>query len=142
MICTELPGKSLLVYFMILSWLICLSFHSIIPTIILCKVKIKVQYKKYNTPSTPLLWEISCFFKPKFWLSINSWKKHFSKNSFLRLQFQAKNQFQRPYVMRSSKMSLKSKILVNCFLAFSIRVLLKLQFGENPMKIRQLVLEL
>ena len=45
------------------------------------------------------------------------------------------------YVMRSSKMSLNSKIFVSCFLAFSIRVLFKLSFGENPMEIGQLILE-
>ena len=45
------------------------------------------------------------------------------------------------YVMQSSKMSLKSKCFNFCFMTFSIRVLFKLEFGENPMKIGQSVLE-
>ena len=45
-------------------------------------------------------------------------------------------------VMHSSKMSLKSKICVFVFLAFSINVLFKLQFEVNPIEIEQLVLEL
>ena len=44
------------------------------------------------------------------------------------------------YVMRLSKMSLKSKIFVFYFLAFSVRVLFQLQFGVKRMEIGQLVL--
>ena len=37
--------------------------------------------------------------------------------------------------------SLKSKIFVSCFLAFSTRELFKLSLGEIPMEIGQLILE-
>ena len=44
------------------------------------------------------------------------------------------------YVMRSSRMSLKSKKkIISCLLVFSIGVVFKLKSGENPMEIEQLV---
>ena len=45
------------------------------------------------------------------------------------------------FVMRSSKMSLKSKNIKYYFLAFAICVIFKLQFCENPVEIGQLVLK-
>ena len=41
------------------------------------------------------------------------------------------------YVMRSSKMSLKSNFFVFCILAFSTTILFKHKFGENPMETGQ-----